>query len=763
MVPLPGSPAICAGLSANILPGVTTDQRGYPNTNTTYTGYSSNSPCVDSGAVQTNYQSVQFSNAGSGYSGTVNQPVSPAPVVSVTENGQNIAGVPVTLGFSGTGIASGLGPVTTVAGTGAQFGSLSVNMTGSDTLSATLAIVGSVSLSASTGLSIAPAQIAPAVTFTGAPATAAYQSTFTVAATTNASTTAVITASGACSISGTLVKMTSGTGTCNLTANWAADSNYLAASATQSTSAMKIAPTVTFTGAPALALNHETFTVAASTNASTTATITASGVCTIAGTTVTMTASTGTCSLSADWAADANYLAASATQSTTATATKISQTITVTTTAPLIAVYQSTFTVSANASSGLPVAITVSGGCSIPSGTTGSGMVTMTSGTTGCTVTYKQAGNADYSAASAVTETVTAEKATQTITVTTAAPLSAAYQSTFTVAATSSSGLTVAYSPATGSGCTRSGATFTMTSGTTGCTVDFNQAGNANFAAATEVAETVSATLASQATLTVTGVPATAQPYGKTFRVGSSGGSGTGAVTFSASGACSNTGTTVTMTSGSGTCSVMATKAADSNYSSATSAAATVSATPATQTIKVTTAAPGSAVYNSTFTVAANASSGLPVAITVSGGCSMPSGTTGSGTVAMTSGTTACLVIFNQAGNTNYAAAAQVSKTVTAAKAPSTTVIASTTPNPSTIYQAVVIDFTVSGAGIAPTGTVTVTGTGSVTCTGTLSAGASSCSLTFTTAGSKTVKAVYAGDTNYKTSTSATVTQTVQP
>ena len=61
MVPLPGSPAICAGLQANIAPGVTLDQRGYANTNSTYSGYAAPAtPCVDSGAVQTNY-SLAFS------------------------------------------------------------------------------------------------------------------------------------------------------------------------------------------------------------------------------------------------------------------------------------------------------------------------------------------------------------------------------------------------------------------------------------------------------------------------------------------------------------------------------------------------------------------------------------------------------------------------------------------------------------------------------------------------------------------------------
>lgn len=94
-----------------------------------------------------------------------------------------------------------------------------------------------------TGLSLAP--ISPTVTFTGAPASAAYGATFGVPATANGSTTAVITASGACSIVGNTVTMTSGTGTCNLVANWAADNNYAAASLTQSTAATKAPLTVT--------------------------------------------------------------------------------------------------------------------------------------------------------------------------------------------------------------------------------------------------------------------------------------------------------------------------------------------------------------------------------------------------------------------------------------------------------------------------------------------------------------------------------------
>src|SRR6202035_5091259 len=85
--------------------------------------------------------------------------------------------------------------------------------------------------------SITASTIAPTVAFTEAPASGTYNSEFTVSATTNASTIALVTASGACSISGNVVTMTSGTGTWSLTASWAADANYSSATANQSAAA----------------------------------------------------------------------------------------------------------------------------------------------------------------------------------------------------------------------------------------------------------------------------------------------------------------------------------------------------------------------------------------------------------------------------------------------------------------------------------------------------------------------------------------------
>ena len=85
------------------------------------------------------------------------------------------------------------------------------------------------------------------------------------------------------------------------------------------------------------------------------------------------------------------------------------------------------------------------------------------------------------------------------------------------------------------------------------------------------------------------------------------------------------------------------------------------------QTITVTTSAPSSAANGTSFDVAASSSSGLLVAITTTGVCS-GSGD-GTATISMTSGTGTCTVHYNQAGDSNYNAAPEVTEDTTAQKA----------------------------------------------------------------------------------------------
>lgn len=154
MLPLPISTgAICVGSSSLAVDAngnaLTTDQRGFSVGAASYCASGS----IDAGAVQTNYTSAQFTND-TGYSALVNQAVTPAPIVSVTENGQNIGGVPITLTFTGSGTPSGLGPETTVAGAGATFSDIEVDTAGlTDSLSLSLP-VGTTSLAASADLEI---------------------------------------------------------------------------------------------------------------------------------------------------------------------------------------------------------------------------------------------------------------------------------------------------------------------------------------------------------------------------------------------------------------------------------------------------------------------------------------------------------------------------------------------------------------------------------------------------------------------------------
>ncbi|HEY2353372.1 MAG TPA: protease pro-enzyme activation domain-containing protein [Gaiellaceae bacterium] len=331
------------------------------------------------------------------------------------------------------------------------------------------------------------------------------------------------------------------------------------------------------------------------------------------------------------------------------TVTKADQTITVGTRAPASAVYGTGFTVAATSDSGLAVAYGSSGGCS---NTTAD--FTMTSGTTTCTVTYDQPGNGNYNAAAQKTDTVTAQKADQTITIGTHAPASAVYGTGFTVAATSDSGLSVTYGAS--GGCSHSGADVTMTSGTTDCTVTYDQGGNADYNSASEKSDSVTAQKADQTIHIGTHAPASAV-YGTGFTVAATSDSGD-PVTYGSLGGCSNSSGDFTMTSGSTNCTVTYDQAGNANYNAATEKSEAVTARKAAQVIHITKHAPGSAIYGVHFTVTASAGSGGGVTYSASGVC------TNLGSVYMITGAGTCTVTYNQAGDSNYLAASQKSDTV---------------------------------------------------------------------------------------------------
>ena len=155
-----------------------------------------------------------------------------------------------------------------------------------------------------------------------------------------------------------------------------------------------------------------------------------------------------------------------------------------------------TFTINpvATASSGLPVSYAVGPNtvCTLGSGTT---VNIIGAGT--CAITASQAGDANYNAATAVTQNVTIAKAAQTLTfpAQTRARRTFVDGGTFSInpvatSASPNSGSTITYSSLTPLVCTVSGTTVSMLKPGT-CTIAADQAGNSNYLDAPQVTQDV--------------------------------------------------------------------------------------------------------------------------------------------------------------------------------------------------------------------------------------------------------------------------------
>jgi Ca2+-binding RTX toxin-like protein len=160
-----------------------------------------------------------------------------------------------------------------------------------------------------------------------------------------------------------------------------------------------------------------------------------------------------------------------------------------------------------------------------------------------------------------------------------------------------------------------------------------------------------------------------------------------------------------------------------------------------TGTISFTLASPGnSSVYTNVVTVNGN------------GTYDTSAGSNPGGHLPTVAGTYTWQATYSGDANNATATDDGQDESQTVAGAPTTTTITSDTPDPTVVGQAVLVSYSVvSGAG-TPTGNVTVTD-GTSSCTATVAAG--QCSITFTTAGLKSLTATYAGDSSFSGSTSA--------
>jgi uncharacterized protein (TIGR03437 family) len=291
-----------------------------------------------------------------------------------------------------------------------------------------------------------------------------------------------------CSVAGSLVTLVA-IGTCTIQATQAGNLSYLVATPVsqgfQVTSAARIAQTITFWPLSSQMLGSAPFGIgaAASSGLQVSFVSLSSYVCTVSNTLVILSAA-GTCTIQATQPGNATYAAAApVNQSFQVIQPQIPQAIAFAAVLANRPLGTPPFTVSAAASSGLPVVL---GSVSRSVCTVSGALVTLVAVGT-CTIQASQAGNGAYAAATPVIQSfhVTPESqaiafaalATQTLG---AAP--------FTVGALASSGLPVGFNSLSASVCTVTGSLVTLVAVGT-CTIQATQPGNPTWAAATPVSQ----------------------------------------------------------------------------------------------------------------------------------------------------------------------------------------------------------------------------------------------------------------------------------
>lgn len=478
--------------------------------------------------------------------------------------------------------------------------------------------------------------------------------TFNVSATASSSlpvSFSITSGSAYASISGSTVTIT-GAGSVTIRASQAGDNNYnAAANVDQTFTIAKASQTITFGTLANKTFNDPAFNLSATASSGLTVSFAVvSGPATISGTSVTVNG-VGTVVVRASQSGNANYNAA-ADVDQSFTVGKASQTITFGALSNKSYGDQA-FSLSATASSGLPVSFSITSGGAYAS-ISGS-QVTIT-GVGSVTVRASQAGNANYNAATDVDQTFTVGKGNQTITF---GALATKYYGdpAFSVTATASSGLTVNLAVASGPA-TISGNTVTLT-GVGTVTIRASQAGNANFNAATVVDQSFTVGKGSQ---TITFGTLSNKVYTDApFNVSATASSGL-PVSFSISaGNASISGSTVTL-SGAGTVTIRASQAGGNNYNAAANVDQSFTISKANQSITFA-ALNNKTVGDPAFAVSATASSGLAVTFALAAGPATISGNTvtltGAGTVTIRA---------SQGGDNNFNAAANVDQSFTVSK-----------------------------------------------------------------------------------------------
>ncbi len=300
---------------------------------------------------------------------------------------------------------------------------------------------------------------------------------FNVHATSSSQLAVTFSATGNCTVAGTLVHLT-GAGQCSITALQDGNADYnSAAPLARPFSIGKADQQIDFPTPADKKFGDADFDLNATASSALTVVLTATGNCSVNGTRVHINGA-GQCAVTASQDGNADYNPANPVARTFAIA-KADQQIAFDALADK-KFGDADFGISATASSNLVVGFSASGNCTL------TGTQVHINGAGQCTITASQDGNSDYNPATAVARTFTINKADQQITFDNLSNKTMG-DADFNVSATASSNLVVSFS-ATGN-CSITGAQVHLT-GAGQCTITASQDGDGNYNAPPAVSRT---------------------------------------------------------------------------------------------------------------------------------------------------------------------------------------------------------------------------------------------------------------------------------
>jgi hypothetical protein len=318
--------------------------------------------------------------------------------------------------------------------------------------------------------------------------------------------------------------------------------------------------------------------------------------------------------------------------------------------------------------SGTTSVITISGSTATVAG----------AGTSLITATFSPTNTANYNSGGTTTMTVTVGKATPTFTWTDVSKTYGDANFALTAPTPSTPG-TFAYSSSTPSVLSLSGSTATVAgAGTSTVTATFTPTTTANYVSGSTTSMVATVQQRTQTTLTISSTNAT---FGSTLTLTTSGGDGSGSVSFQVnSGPCSVLGSTLTPT-GAGTCSVTATKAANGNYLAASSSSTAITVAKQTPTF---TWSGISKIYGETFSLTAPTPS-TPGTFTYSSATTSVVAISASTATIASNGTSVITATFTPNDTTNFVSGGTTTMTVSADRA---TITVTPTAGQSKVYGA---------------------------------------------------------------------------